>query len=362
MQTGMPFSSPPQQPTKARPPLEPGDLVPVFGLSDAKGKIYTLDEDALSGKPTLLVLCRDPDKPEAAALLQAFDGMAGEIAALGGQIFALTRQPTHALLATLAEQGLGLPLLSDPQGQSYASFGLWPTLGPIVLLLGANRHLRWIANPASAATPAEALAALKGEAARRQPVTLQMHPPVLLLPDVLSREECRHLIHLYDTENDNWQEPGHGSKNQTTNYKIRVPEYGRKDRIDHFLAEPGIQQLISFRLQSRLFPEILRSFQYRVTRAETYRVGCYEGQRGGILHGHRDNTSELVAHRRFACSINLDREAFEGGELRFPEFGDQRYQPDTGTAICFSSSLLHEALEVTSGKRYVLMAFLFGDS
>ena len=60
-------------------------------------------------------------------------------------------------------------------------------------------------------------------------------------------------------------------------------------------------------------------------------------------------------------SINLNLEQFEGGELRFPEFGGQRYRPANGTAIVFSSSLLHEALHVTSGHRLVLLAFLFGD-
>ncbi|MEX0921433.1 MAG: redoxin domain-containing protein [Rhodovibrionaceae bacterium] len=351
-----------QQSKTSHPPLEAGDLVPVFVLPKADGSSFALNDDAVSGKPTVLVLCRDPSNPQAAALLQAFERRKTEIAALGAQLLVLTRQSTVALLSAAAAQRLSLPLLADPGGKTFARFGLWPTLGPIVLLLGANRHLRWLANPAGEDTPDDTLERLRAEAARRQPVSLQMHPPVLLLPDVLSREECRHLIHLYDSENDNWQEPGHGSKNQTSNYKVRVPEYGRKDRIDHFLAETGIQQLISFRLQNRLFPEIHRAFQYRVTRAETYRIGCYEGERGGIQHGHRDNTQELVAHRRFACSINLDREAFEGGELRFPEFGDQRYQPETGAAICFSSSLLHEALEVTQGKRYVLMAFLFGES
>jgi hypothetical protein len=47
--------------------------------------------------------------------------------------------------------------------------------------------------------------------------------------------------------------------------------------------------------------------------------------------------------------------------LRFPEFGDQRYRPDNGAAFVFSSSLLHEALHVASGRRLVLLAFLFGD-
>lgn len=60
-------------------------------------------------------------------------------------------------------------------------------------------------------------------------------------------------------------------------------------------------------------------------------------------------------------SINLNTEEFTGGELRFPEFGDQRYRPESGAAIVFSSSLLHEAMHVTSGRRFVLLAFLFGD-
>ena len=55
-------------------------------------------------------------------------------------------------------------------------------------------------------------------------------------------------------------------------------------------------------------------------------------------------------------------EAFEGGELRFPEYGPQVYRPGTGAAIVFSSSILHEAMHVTAGRRYVLLAFLFGDT
>jgi hypothetical protein len=58
---------------------------------------------------------------------------------------------------------------------------------------------------------------------------------------------------------------------------------------------------------------------------------------------------------------NLNTPDFEGRDLRFPEFGEQRYRPDSGTAVVFSSSLLHEAMHVTAGRRYVFLAFLFGD-
>src|SRR4029450_2047871 len=119
--------------------------------------------------------------------------------------------------------------------------------------------------------------------------------------------------------------------------------------------------LIDDRLKRRLFTEIRKCFQYRITRREGERPGCYEGDRGGELHGHRDNSQPKVAHRRFACSINLNSEQFEGGAIRFPECGDQLYPPETGGPLVFSSSLLHEPLHVTRGRRYVLLSFLYGD-
>jgi predicted 2-oxoglutarate/Fe(II)-dependent dioxygenase YbiX len=60
-------------------------------------------------------------------------------------------------------------------------------------------------------------------------------------------------------------------------------------------------------------------------------------------------------------SVNLNTEEFEGGELRYPEFGAEMYRPATGAAIAFSCSMLHEAMHVTKGRRYVLLAFLGGE-
>jgi hypothetical protein len=93
------------------------------------------------------------------------------------------------------------------------------------------------------------------------------------------------------------------------------------------------------------------------TRRERMRIDCYTGSRGGEPHGHRDDSEVISAHRRFAMSINLNNEEFEGGALRFAEYADQQYRP----ATVFSSSILHEALEVRSGRRFVLLAFLFGE-
>jgi len=198
-------------------------------------------------------------------------------------------------------------------------------------------------------------------AAERRPVLMAPHPPVLIVPDVLSPAECLRLIHVYETRGQTFVPPGPGIDYIGTDYKMRIPEYGRGDRIDHWIVDKDTATLLHQRIEFRVLPEIAKAFQYRITRWERLRIGCYQGQRGGELHGHRDNV-EPTPYRRFAISINLNLDEFAGGELRFPEFGDQRYRPESGAAIVFSSSLLHEALHVTSGRRLVLLAFLFGDN
>jgi hypothetical protein len=127
------------------------------------------------------------------------------------------------------------------------------------------------------------------------------------------------------------------------------------------VVETETQAFISERLRTRLFPEIQKAFNYQVTRHERYRLARYEGERGGEQMGHRDNVDPTVAHRRFAVTINLNADAYQGAELRFPEFNDQLYKPASGTAIVFSCSLLHEVVGMREGSRFALLAFLFGD-
>ena len=109
-------------------------------------------------------------------------------------------------------------------------------------------------------------------------------------------------------------------------------------------------------------PEIARSFQFQATRLERYLVACYAAEEGGHFAPHRDNTTKGTAHRRFAVSVNLNAEDFAGGDLRFPEFGSATYRPPTGGAVVFSCSLLHQALPVTSGRRYAFLPFLYDEA
>jgi predicted 2-oxoglutarate/Fe(II)-dependent dioxygenase YbiX len=109
-------------------------------------------------------------------------------------------------------------------------------------------------------------------------------------------------------------------------------------------------------------PEIHKAFQFLATRMERYIVACYDAQEAGHFRPHRDNTTKGTAHRRFAVSLFLNTGEYEGGHLRFPEYGSALYSAPPGGAVVFSCSLLHEATAVTQGRRCMFLPFLYDDA
>ena len=135
-----------------------------------------------------------------------------------------------------------------------------------------------------------------------------------------------------------------------------------KRRRDCGVEDPAVRAACRVRLTNRLKPEVYRAFQFAATHAERYIVACYSSAERGFFRPHRDNTTKGTAHRRFAVTINLNTGEYDGGELRFPEFGRQTYEAPLGGAIVFSCSLLHEATPVTRGERYAFLPFLYDEA
>ena len=311
--------------------------------------------DSIAGNPIVLAFCprlSDGGKE----LLDRFATQFDILTTLGARIFAIT----SAAPDTPPTQEYKFPILLDQQWLTFNKFCA-PQDHPMSIVIRRNYHVAGIFNAGCEVQVEQTLVLLKRLSWEREPVSMNVHPPVLLIPEVFSRDECKTLIHIFETTGQTFfQEKAANDYLKGADYKMRIPEHMREDRIDHFFFEKGMVAFLVKRL-TRVTPEIVRAFQYRITKYETLRIACYKGQRGGYSHGHRDNIPPYT-YRRFAMSINLNTEDFEGGELRFPEFGDQRYRPETGTAIVFSSSLLHEAMHVTSGRRFVFLAFLFGET
>jgi peroxiredoxin len=185
---------------------------------------------------------------------------------------------------------------------------------------------------------------------------LKLQAPVLYLPNVFEPELCEHLIGLY--EKDGGQESGFMREINGKTTLITDPSH--KKRKDYTIEDPQLIQVLQGRIRRRVVPEIAKVHQFKVTRMERYLVGCYAAEDEAHFNAHRDNTTKGTAHRRFAVSINLNN-AFEGGEVSFPEYGRQSFKPAPGGAVVFSCSLLHAVSLVTKGRRYAFLPFLYDD-
>lgn len=181
--------------------------------------------------------------------------------------------------------------------------------------------------------------------------------PVLRIPRVLDRASCRHLIDLYEADGGS----DSGFMREVEGKTVSVIDHGHKRRSDYTIEDAELRRALVGRINDCVRPAINLAFNFDATRMERYIVACYDASVGGHFRRHRDNTTKGTAHRRFAVTINLNDE-FDGGELRFPEFGTRTYRAEPGGAIVFGCGLLHEATPVTRGRRYAFLPFLYDDA
>ncbi|MET3898994.1 putative 2-oxoglutarate/Fe(II)-dependent dioxygenase YbiX [Devosia sp. UYZn731] len=230
--------------------------------------------------------------------------------------------------------------VDDPGAVTCLAFVLSPALQVIEIVSDAEQ------------IAARVLPLLEARRAHRP----QIHDaPVLIVPGVFDADFCAGMIAMYEAEGG--REIG---AIETAGKVVEKFDPAFRKRLDWYVSDEQTVQQCRDLLVRRLLPIIHRAFQFRTTRIERYLVGCYEAANGGHFHAHRDNTAPLVAHRRFAVTLNLN-EAYEGGSLRFPEFGPKTYRAGVGSAVVFSCSLLHEVTPLISGTRYAFLSFLYDE-
>ena len=181
--------------------------------------------------------------------------------------------------------------------------------------------------------------------------------PILLVPGIFEAELCRVLIDAYEQHGGTES----GFMRDVDGKTVEIMDHGHKRRRDFVVEDETLRRACMVRIHDRLGPEIHKAFQFRATRMERYIVSCYDAAEPGHFRAHRDNTTRGTAHRRFAVSLHLNTGEYEGGMLRFTEFGRHMYNAPVGGAVVFSCSLLHEAMPVTKGKRYMFLPFLYDD-
>jgi predicted 2-oxoglutarate/Fe(II)-dependent dioxygenase YbiX/peroxiredoxin len=204
---------------------------------------------------------------------------------------------------------------------------------------------------------AQVLARLEQELAAAPALADSPTAPVLTLPRIFEPELCAELIAYFRAG-----DPAPSGFSATIDGRtIQQFNPTLKRRTDVTIADERLVDAVRTRLQTRLFPMVRRALGWQPKHIERYLICRYAAEDAGFFFPHRDDVTAGTAHRRFAVTINLNAEDYEGGDLRFPEFGRRTYRPPTGGATVFSCNLLHEATPVTRGERFALVPFLYDD-
>ena len=180
--------------------------------------------------------------------------------------------------------------------------------------------------------------------------------PVLTIPRILEPDLCDALIEHYNHVGGE----SSGFVREVNGVTVPMLDDGTKRRRDVTIQDEDLRHRLCFAISMRLIPLIEQAFNWRATRIERYIVACYSADDQGFFRVHRDNTTPATIHRKFAVSINLNDD-FDGGDLRFPEFGQRTYRPPVGGATVFGTALLHEATPVSRGVRYATLPFLYDE-
>ncbi|MBF2085725.1 redoxin domain-containing protein [Thermoleptolyngbya sp. C42_A2020_037] len=341
-------------------PLSIGDPAPWATLpSTAHPQHYG---DYLNGDRTVLFFLGSASSPETSAALMEFVSLQAQLQALGASVLGVSIDPQDQALSELVGRSPHLDLLWDFDGQLSALYGVCQidssggiAYDPTTFVLDENlRIVAIIPLDRQVSHGAMVMEQLSQLPPISPPTLVTGQAPVLLVPRVLELAFCQLLMDRYESEGS----VDSGFMQQVGDQTVEVLNPAVKQRRDLRITDPSLIGQINQRIWRRIVPEIEKAFYYRVTNFERYLVGCYDDQAQGFFKPHRDNANVGSLHRRFAMTLNLN-EGYEGGYLRFPEYGSQLYRPAPGEAVIFSCSLLHEATPVTQGRRFTLLSFFY---
>jgi predicted 2-oxoglutarate/Fe(II)-dependent dioxygenase YbiX/peroxiredoxin len=328
-----------------------GDPVPWFSLPVVTGGLFDLHVGA--GRWIVLSFVGPLADPRAMAEV-------GELARLSASfgedhivIACVFTGPQDDSLAAISSGTLSF--LADHDGAVSRAFGAAEMPRTVVLdpMLRAVADIAWD-NPQGHGALVRSV--LQGLPRVDDSAGVPMFAPALMVPRVFSFGICDFLIQFYETQG----AMDSGFQFDVDGKTVTLSDWRLKRRSDVAVGVPEVRELIRDHIVRRLVGPIERYFQFKVTRMDRYVVACYDSEVGAHFHRHRDNVNAGAQHRRFALSMNLNKD-FDGGDLVFPEFGTKAYRPSEGGALVFSCGALHQVTPVTRGKRYAFLAFMYGE-
>jgi peroxiredoxin/predicted 2-oxoglutarate/Fe(II)-dependent dioxygenase YbiX len=345
---------------KRRPvPLTVGEPAPWFECrTRARARFHF---DTVAGRYIVLSFLGSASDPRSAALLEAVHANRARFDDERCAFFGVTLDPADEQRPLAADARPGIRFFFDFERKVSALYG-------VATDAGGCRLISYVLDPAlrvcavlsnrGEGHAAALLSVLDSLPSSEPPALAPSHAPVLIAPRIFEPELCRELMAHYDARGGSDM----GFVRDVNGRTTVIVDHSHKRRGDLILEDEPLRHACSQRIRDRLVPEIHKAFQVRPLYLERYLVSCYDGETGGHFRAHRDNTTRGTAHRQFAVSLFLNSGEYEGGFLRFPEFGSALYGAPVGGAVVFSCSLLHEAMPVTRGRRMMFLPFLYDEA
>ncbi|MBM7059465.1 2OG-Fe(II) oxygenase [Pseudomonas sp. UL073] len=339
--------------------LAAGDAAPWFHCRSRVNPRYTFDTAA--GRYIVLHFFGTAARPQAAELLHDFQRIRPLFDDQHASFFGVSMDPADEQLQRVNDAVPGIRYFWDFDGvvsRLYGALAEDHAYQPLTYILDPRLRILAILPINTVAGHVDMVRDILRRLPRSAPPAPALaQAPVLVVPRILEAELCQQLIEVYEQHGGEES----GFMQERNGLTVTVHGHRHKRRRDHHLQDLALRDAVLVRLRRRLVPEVLKAFQFSATYIERMLVACYDSAEGGHFRAHRDNTTKGTAHRRFAVSLFLNTGGYEGGLLRFPEFGNSLYSAPTGGAVVFSCSLLHEATPVTQGKRYMFLPFLYDD-
>jgi len=341
--------------TSPLPPLKAGDFVPFFSLKDQNDNLREIQN--YPGIPTAIHYLPIKDT----AYIESFFKIIRE--AHHTTLQELFYHRIYVLAATQAElkaleQKIGTDFLfwADEHRTLANILGIADQAESRAYTLLADAGLKTIKTyrPSDASSHLQVLFEdiRKLRAQPGKPTLITRQAPIILVPNALPRELREELIQYWENGRQYKGTIGLGENAKLSDAKRRT---------DVDVNDRDLLRRIDEALSKSAFPEIRKVSGFEVKYRERYKIGRYTGEEQGHYTAHRDTGIPELAYRRYSMSIALTGD-YEGGALEFSEYPEVQYKLPEGGAALFPSSLMHKVNPVTSGTRFVLIGFLFGEA
>jgi hypothetical protein len=305
----------------------PGDRIPELILPGVNAQLQRFYE-LVRGRPTVLVLVANTARQEQWDEIKGYADIAPALDAAGVDLFIVTNDGVESM--AMVSKAIPAPAiwLADIRGVvnlALRTGAKFAQTGVVSFVLDADQRVIALkgAEPGQAAWAFSVVRKLPDEA----PLVHGAIAPVLILPRVLDDATCRQLLAL----------EGLGSA------PAPIPDAALAASLSRLLLRrvgPEVDKVFSF-----------DDFQFEALLLQQEEARPAEDRK---TDRRRDNSDPETLGRSFSLILDLEAEAYQGGGLRFPEYGPHLYRPGTGAAVVHAGEMLREQAPIESGRRSLL--------